>query len=184
MKQINIYTFWNNKLYINVYTIRYNSIKHCLTEYQNTINVYRTSKSFQTLHYYTPKTFTDLLIAVAENVRRIISDLNQSVLVLLQVDINSLNYIDCVYIIIEKIIFYIYIEKVNEISNPTKWILVEVGLCCNLAPWKPSWLSFCSNSCGSRFPYSCFLSFSTSSMIGAGEPNDIFLFPVSLSSTF
>lgn len=64
----------------------YSSIKHCLTEFKNTINVYRTSKSFQTLYYYTPETFTDLLIAVAENVRRIISDLNQSILVLLQVE--------------------------------------------------------------------------------------------------
>lgn len=62
--------------------IRYSSTKHCLTECQNTINVYRTSKSFQTLHYYTSETLADLLIAVAENVRRIISDLNQSVLVL------------------------------------------------------------------------------------------------------
>lgn len=49
-------------------------------------NIYRTSKSFQTLYYYIPETFTNLLIAVAENVRRIISDLNQSVLVLLQVN--------------------------------------------------------------------------------------------------
>jgi len=66
--------------------VRYSSMKHCLADCQNTVNVYRTSKSFQTLHYYTPETFADLLIAIAENVRRIVSDLNQSVLILLQVD--------------------------------------------------------------------------------------------------
>lgn len=67
-------------------------------------------------------------------------------------------------------------------ASHTKWILVEVGLCCNLAPWIPSWLSFCSNSCGSRIPYSCFRSFSTSSLTGAGEPDGAFLFPLGLSS--
>lgn len=64
----------------------------------------------------------------------------------------------------------------------TKWILVAVGLCCNLAPWMPSWLSFCNSSCGSKLPYSCFLSLRTSSLIGAGEPEDALRFPLGLSS--
>jgi len=81
--------------------------------------MYRTSKSFQTLHYYIPETFTDLLIAVAENVRRIISDLNQSILVLLQIDKYNLHIsnfkafliVSIVFITIEKRLFSMFILK-------------------------------------------------------------------------